>query len=1166
MEANEGDYFSPSDVKLDGKADLSLGVNLSKEQLEKIDSEKSCISDLSKTIFDNQIEEDKILLSTYQQSAGNKPDSKRKQKNGKLAIQEPQNSSRYQNTDKAWKLSNILFLKKNNNIEKKEGHDQKLCVDSSDDDRNEKIIEDNKGEVNNEFGQEEIYCTMHYYEEEEEEKSKRLNQDIYSWSTENPVVTDRIGAEVNNSDIYTKWGATIKTLSNSHKGNISINQYQKIVDKYERLMKKMSDVEKQQKDLVGSNKHDTDLVKRNKISFGCSEIEWKEGTPLLDDFLLYLNDNLKFKNAKLDDLPIKYTIKSMKLEIYGIWFDKSLVMEILRHWDQFMQKNPINLSKFNLNCLPNAVLMHPLFEKVKELFFHDFVINIDTMEIEIKEDSRNKEILEKWWMYWNKVLKRKFRLKLFKNENFDLIIDRYEFLKRNMNAFPCEVNCFIIDNLTIIRMKNRYDVNDFSVFRPKVACFLFVIYNLEEKISDKEVFEFISNNIWELEVIPVQKFSFGDTSKMKNFFDKNVPNWVIEVIGMDNKTWPSIIAKIHPLSGTKLDFKNYSEPSNMVNFKKKPLVLTDLEQMKLFTKMAEKTSTDDEPSKIMLSREQIPNFYKNLNVAYSFQIQNVIRKMYSEESRDFQLFSDHYFEFYLEIVEAGELYIVKNEKSQKIISKMLNNWDFKMMNIPEVFNYSPTNGRFYSEGEVMWIKVLNSNINRTYSLINIISQVEFNSRVEVFMLSYPEKEGKGETFYHSEGWKMNHSYIKNAYIDFAKQNIENFELYSLPWLQKDWIMIPEEKIATRREKFKEENPVAGENAKNILNIGRKVDFSSFIINGWINHVIPSVFANMKKEVGGFISTQHKLIDMFELSTLEISYKSFIEYFKNDNIMKSFVYKEDYEKDDIKKTIIIKNWLMIPILGTLKMSDDYKNGWVKEGFELEPYGTFTDPTNEKPYVQIQLDQIRKGECGKEFIGEPCSLADYEKIYELNNWNAYLTFNGVKYFYFVQDKQSSIVIKEISIHIRWGIHDTYKFLFSSNPIDLITIALKFSHQSFIQVYGLWRRIKDIHNPSVFKAVYKQIYIEQDSLEYHLANRDYNNSPQLHFPALIPTYAFFSDTIKEYMETEYEDVLKLVTDRSVEKISVSDGRDEKGIVMSSLLANLKFREEAKNYINKE
>jgi hypothetical protein len=229
------------------------------------------------------------------------------------------------------------------------------------------------------------------------------------------------------------------------------------------------------------------------------------------------------------------------------------------------------------------------------------------------------------------------------------------------------------------------------------------------------------------------------------------------------------------------------------------------------------------------------------------------------------------------------------------------------------------------------------------------------------------------------------------------------------------------------------------------------NLSVFITNGWRNHKIPDVFANMKKGLG-FTNTQHEMIDMFKPYKLEISYESFKDYFEDENIRDTFFSEADYEYDDGKETIIIKNCFMIPILGILKMSDDYKNGWVKECFKFEPYGTFTDPKNKKPYLQIQLDQIRKGECGKEFIGKPCSLADYEKIYELNNWHAHLTFNGVKYFYFVQNKQSSIVVKEVSIHILYGIHDIYKFLFSSNPIDLITIGLKFNHQPFKQAFGL------------------------------------------------------------------------------------------------------------------
>jgi hypothetical protein len=102
-------------------------------------------------------------------------------------------------------------------------------------------------------------------------------------------------------------------------------------------------------------------------------------------------------------------------------------------------------------------------------------------------------------------------------------------------------------------------------------------------------------------------------------------------------------------------------------------------------------------------------------------------------------------------------------------------------------------------------------------------------------------------------------------------------------------------------------------------------------------------------------------------------------------------------------------------------------------------------------------------------------------------------------------------------------------------------------------------------VFKAVYKQIYIKQDTLEYYLAN-DYKNPPQLHFPALLPTYAFFNDMMKDYMENEYENMLKLITDSSFEKIILSDDRDEKDIDMSSLLANPKYREYTENCADDE
>jgi hypothetical protein len=83
MKASEDDCSSPSGVKSDRKDDSSLGVNSSKEQLEKIDDQESCISDRSKTIADDPIEEEKIWSSLNQPNISKKRDSKQREKKDK---------------------------------------------------------------------------------------------------------------------------------------------------------------------------------------------------------------------------------------------------------------------------------------------------------------------------------------------------------------------------------------------------------------------------------------------------------------------------------------------------------------------------------------------------------------------------------------------------------------------------------------------------------------------------------------------------------------------------------------------------------------------------------------------------------------------------------------------------------------------------------------------------------------------------------------------------------------------------------------------------------------------------------------------------------------------------------------------------------------------------
>jgi hypothetical protein len=163
------------------------------------------------------------------------------------------------------------------------------------------------------------------------------------------------------------------------------------------------------------------------------------------------------------------------------------------------------------------------------------------------------------------------------------------------------------------------------------------------------------------------------------------------------------------------------------------------------------------------------------------------------------------------------------------------------------------------------------------------------------------------------------------------------------------------------------DPIAENISNNLGDPENNPEYSkciNFMKDVWCNHKMPRVFANMKKESGD-ISIQNELIKMFDQRKLEISYSIFIEYFIDSKIISKFFSEEDFIIDEENKLITISNCLMIPVLGILKMMDDYKRDEVKEGWKLYPYATHTDPNNEKPYTQIQRNQIREGE-GDEFF--------------------------------------------------------------------------------------------------------------------------------------------------------------------------------------------------------
>jgi hypothetical protein len=139
------------------------------------------------------------------------------------------------------------------------------------------------------------------------------------------------------------------------------------VKKYTLLITRILKSEEEDKeyiqDLLDNNKHVKSFIKEKKITF--EFFEFKQQDDHLAEFIFQLNDNLEFKNARFDELPIKYVITSTNLEIYGIWIDESLRIEIAKHWNKIWDRYWETRRYFNLNCLPNAVLMDPLFKKVR---------------------------------------------------------------------------------------------------------------------------------------------------------------------------------------------------------------------------------------------------------------------------------------------------------------------------------------------------------------------------------------------------------------------------------------------------------------------------------------------------------------------------------------------------------------------------------------------------------------------------------------------------------------------------------------------------------------------------------------------------------------------------------------------------------------------------------
>jgi hypothetical protein len=133
----------------------------------------------------------------------------------------------------------------------------------------------------------------------------------------------------------------------------------------------------------------------------------------------------------------------------------------------------------------------------------------------------------------------------------------------------------------------------------------------------------------------------------------------------------------------------------------------------------------------------------------------------------------------------------------------------------------------------------------------------------------------------------------------------------------------------------------------------------------------------------------------------------------------------------------------------------------------------------------------------------------------------------------------------------VHAIYKFLHSSNPIDLITaifniesIFLKKNSENLPE----FSNVK--HCNSNFKIVYKQIMLKEDLLYLEdfleqmsgVSAETLLQDPcqtHLHFPVVLPTYAFFNDNYKECLEKEYKQIINCLSSESLAKLFSAENR---------------------------
>jgi hypothetical protein len=172
--------------------------------------------------------------------------------------------------------------------------------------------------------------------------------------------------------------------------------------------------------------------------------------------------------------------------------------------------------------------------------------------------------------------------------------------------------------------------------------------------------------------------------------------------------------------------------------------------------------------------------------------------------------------------------------------------------------------------------------------------------------------------------------------------------------------------------------------------------------------------------------------------LDIAYDTFIRYFEAEKgLLDQF--EQDYKINHDTRVITISDCRIIPILGMLRMFDDYKSASISQDWKLSTYSTFEEVSFSQAYEKIA--EFRQGE-GNSTKNFELNKSEYDKLYELKNLSQFIFYNGVRYFYFVQGKIDEIVEVETTFEFNFNASHMYDVIYSTNPIDLVFLSARLS----------------------------------------------------------------------------------------------------------------------------